>query len=133
MVSSHKQYVTNLLRDLHIKVNRFEASRISQCVAEWHKITSDPEILDMVNGYTIELIEGTPPHYSQLNYDFSQFDATIIDLEISRLLTKKVIKPSCHEQGEVISPMFVCPKKDGSHRMILNLKHLNTFVEHHRH
>ena len=39
--------------------------------------------------------------------------------------------PPCHERGEVISPIFVCPKKDGSHRMILNLKRLNTYVEYH--
>jgi hypothetical protein len=61
MVSSHKQYVATLIKDLHHKVNCFEAGRISQCIDEWRKITSDPEILDMVNGYTIELIEGPPP------------------------------------------------------------------------
>lgn len=42
-----------------------------------------------------------------------------------------MIVPSCHEAGEVISPIFICPKKDGSHRMILNLKHLNNYVEYH--
>ena len=131
MVSSHKQYVANLITDLHQKVNCFEAGRISQCIDEWRKITSDPEILDVVSGYTIELMEGPPPHINQSNYELTSFDEKIVDLEISKLVAKKVIVPSCHERGEVISPIFVCPKKDGSHRMILNLKRLNTYVEYH--
>ena len=103
------------------------AGRISQYIDEWRKITSDPEILDLVTGYAIELTEGPPP-CNQSNYAFSLFEQKIIDFEISKLLIKHVIVPSCHEAGEVISPIFICPKKDGSHRMILNLKHLNNYV-----
>ena len=123
MVSSHTQYVATLIKDLHHKVNCFEAGRISQCIDEWRKITSDPEILDMVNGYTIELIDGPPPHNNQSKYDFSRSIKKLLhELELSKLITKSVIVPSCHEKGEVISPIFVCPKKDDTHRMILNLK-----------
>ena len=85
----------------------------------------------MVSGYDIELIEGSPPHNNQSNYEFSLFDEKIIYFELSKLIAKRVIVPSCHEEGEFISPIFVCPQKDGSHRMILNLKRLNTYVEYH--
>ena len=49
--------------------------------------------------------------------------------EIQNLLHKGVIKPSIHEEGETISPIFVHPEKDGTHRFILNLKQLNEYVE----
>ena len=61
--------------------------------------------------YDIELIEGSPPHNNQSNYEFSLFDKKIIDLELSKLFAKRVIVPSCHEEGEFISPIFVCPRK----------------------
>ena len=83
MVSSHKQYVATLIKDLHHKVNCFEAGRISQCIDEWRKITSDPEILDMVNGYTMHLINRGTPSNNQSKYDFSSFDKEVIELELS--------------------------------------------------
>ena len=41
----------------------------------------------------------------------------------------KVIIKVEHEYGEVISPIFTVPKKNGEYRMILNLKELNKSVE----
>ena len=51
-----------------------------------------------------------------------------IDTEIKRLVEKGVIVPSCHETGEFVSTIFVRPKPDGSHRLILNLKRFNEHV-----
>ena len=52
-----------------------------------------------------------------------------IDNEILSLINKGVIIRSAHEHGEFISPIFLCDKRDGSFRMILNLKTLNRYVE----
>lgn len=46
-------------------------------------------------------------------------------MEIQRMLLKKVIKHSVQEESEFTSSIFVRSKKDGSYRMILNLKSLN--------
>ena len=43
-------------------------------------------------------------------------------------LKKHVIEKSIHEQGEVISNMFVRPNPDGSYRLILNLSQVNDHV-----
>ena len=55
----------------------------------------------------------------------------VIDTEIDKLLAKGVLTPSSHEEGEYISPIFTRAKKDGSFRVILNLKCLNTHVQYH--
>ena len=59
---------------------------------------------------------------------FTDAQQTIIDTEIAKFLNKRIIKPSEHERGEYISSIFTTPKKDGSHRVIFNLKALNASV-----
>ena len=52
-----------------------------------------------------------------------------MDKEVEKLLEMEVIEKSIHEEDEVISPVFMIPKADGSYRMILNLKDFNENVE----
>ena len=56
---------------------------------------------------------------------FSKMEEEVIETEINKLLAYNVIIESKHCDGEFISPIFVVPKKDGTFRMILNLKALN--------
>ena len=63
--------------------------------------------------------------------NFSKEESDIISDEIIKLKSKGVIEPAEHEPGEVISGIFLRPKKDGSHRLILNLKELNKSVVYH--
>ena len=55
----------------------------------------------------------------------------VIETKINKLPAKGVIIPSSHEEQEYISPIFTRAKKDGSFRVILNLKCLNTHVQYH--
>ena len=59
----------------------------------------------------------------------SETKQRVIDAEVSKLLEKGVIEPCVPETGEFITTVFQRPKKDGSHRMILKLKKLNSFIE----
>lgn len=70
----------------------------------------------------------------QFKYPVQKFDfheEIIIDKEIDKLLDIGVIEEAKHEEDQFISPIFTRPKKDGEHRMILNLKDLNMSVEYH--
>lgn len=49
-------------------------------------------------------------------------EATIIDAEIKKLSSKRVIEPTGHCPNEIISDVFVRAKKDGTHRMTLTLR-----------
>ena len=53
---------------------------------------------------------------------------SIINSEIQKLKSKKVIVNTDKGTGDYISGIFTRIKKDDSHRMILNLKNFNKFI-----
>ena len=107
----------------------FIGGRIKYFVDYWKKLTSDKEILANVTGLRIRFDEVVSPYYRRC-LKFSDSEKDTVRQEISKLVKKKVIVPSVHEQGEVISNVFLRQKKDGKKfRMILNLKPLNKSVE----
>ena len=59
---------------------------------------------------------------------FTEAEQAIIDNEVEKFLLKGIIRLSSYEDGQIISPIFTRPKKDGSHRVIFNLKRLNESV-----
>ena len=63
--------------------------------------------------------------------NFTRQEQEVIDVEIDKLLLKGVTSETTYCPGKYISTIFVCPKKDVGHRLILNLKSLNEYVEYH--
>ena len=126
-VSKFPAFVPTLNKYLSEKCNTFTAGRVAHFLPKWKQITSDTNIISDVTGVKIEF--DTPP--VQHNFKQTKFapeEEAIIRSEISSLLAKQVIEPAEHEPGEIISNIFLRPKKDGSHRLILNLKELNQSV-----
>ena len=58
----------------------------------------------------------------------SEREMQIISAEINKLLSKGALEVTDHSDNEIISDIFLRDKKDGSHRMILNLKKLNMYA-----
>ena len=50
-------------------------------------------------------------------------------MEAKNKLSKSVIEPTGHDHGVIIPDVFVRGKKDGGHRMFLNLKHFNQYAK----
>jgi len=90
-------------------------------------LTSDASILSVVQGCNIEFVS-TPYQFSVPKNNFSWSETHIVKTLIQDLLQKGVIQESFHDEGEFISPIFICPKKNGRYRFILNLKNLNKYV-----
>ena len=66
------------------------------------------------------------------NVRISRFNKTrhqIVGKEIEKLMDKQVLELAKSEQGEYISPIFLVPKKNGTFRLILNLKKFNQNVQ----
>lgn len=118
-----KQYLT-------CRCNAFQAGDIKHSLPEWESITSDPEILSTVVGMPIEFDE-PPTGCSRAATLTSLAETEIVDREIAKLLAKGIIEVTTHKPKEALSSIFIRPKKDGTHRLILNLKNLNEFVTYH--
>ena len=98
----------------------------------WQEITNDSTILQCVERIKIEFKPGFIPFQANVRPStFNQSQHDIVAVEIDKLLLKGVLKVSSPEPGEFISPIFLRPKPDGSHRVILNLKPFNEFVQYH--
>ena len=62
------------------------------------------------------------------NSPLSKEEMSIINSEIQTLKSKKVNVNTEQRTGDYISGVFTRSNKDGSHRMILNLKNCNKFI-----
>ena len=109
----------------------FEAGRLKNYEKAWREITSDNQILDIVLHCHIHFYDNLHPVRKELKRTlmFNRIEEKIIDKEICNLLELKVIQEVNNSDDQYLSPIFTVPKKDGEHRMILNLKDLNQNIE----
>ena len=119
-VDKLKSHLTN-------KVKTFQAGFLKQHKASWEALTSDSEVLSTASGLPVEF--ETTPHLPQRPNRFAKAEQQIIHQDIEKLLKKGVIKKSTHEEGEIISPIFLRNKPDGTFRLILNLKEANKHID----
>ena len=126
-VSNWERFVPRIKKYLTSLCDNFKAGNVSKKFSEWKKITSDKDILSDVRGMSIECTDIPEQHYLRPP-SFSQTESMIIDMEVGKLLTKEVIKPVANKGEGIISNIFIRSKKDGSHRLILNLKEFNKNV-----
>jgi hypothetical protein len=106
--------------------DNFVAGKTATKINKWRKITSDKWILQTLCGYKIELDTRPIQTVVPVPLKFSDIQFEKIDVEINRFIKSKIIEPvfsNCSD--EYISNIFATPKKDGSVRIILNLKNFN--------
>ena len=113
------------------KVKGFQAGQIASCVHQWKMLTSVPEILDIVQGAHIQFESIPKQNNIPLPNLLSQVESEAVTIEIDKLMRKGVTEPCLKESNDFISKIFLRPKKDGSHRLILNLKSLSENVTYH--
>ena len=107
-----------------------KSTSIAQYVHEWRKITSDPKVINMVQGIRLEFEDILPVQTSVPRpIKFSDKDSELIDLEIASFLKRGIISMCDHVEGEVISNIFFRPKRSGGIRIILDVSWLNTFLK----
>ena len=89
--------------------DNFSASKIEHFKENWENITSDKWILNTISGYQVELenkpIQSTTP----TPFKFDNVEKTLIDAEIDRFLSFKVIEVavSDDENDEFISNIIL--------------------------
>ena len=113
------------VRDRYLQV----AGTVKYFLSAWKAITSDSMILDMVEHCHLEFIKTPYQQYPMPPIRFNSSEAAIIDGEIQQLLSKGVLEETEPSYGQYISTIFLRKKKNGSYRLILNLKGLNKSIE----
>ena len=104
---------------LNNTVNNFKAGNLRNYHNLWSKYTRDPWVLNQVQGIKIPLTGSTFDKNSLFPIRFDTDESDIMDKEIEKLIGKGVIHAVQHEEGEVISNIFLKPKKNGDYRMVL--------------
>ena len=95
------------------------------------ELTSDPWVLQTVQGYSLVLELVTAPTQSSplRQVHLPERQETLMREEIKSLLEKGAIeRVRVPHHPQYISQMFFVPKKDGSMRPVFNLKGLNQFL-----
>ena len=121
----------DIIHSLLNNQSRFVGGQVRFHIEQWQEITSDPYVLQCVKNCHLEL-EYEPSssfnrHTNAQNFSFSEQQS--IDNELNEFLSKQIIEFSHHESGEIISSIFILPKKEqGKNRVIFNLKKLNESV-----
>ena len=111
------------------KVECFTAENIHNHLSQWKSITSGLFIIAIVkSGLKLRFAE-KPTQNLCHNIPVTKAEKQVISDEIQKLLQKEVIYPCMREDSDFMSSIFAREKRDGSYRMILNLKHLNKHIE----
>lgn len=111
--------------------SNFFAGKSGLCLDKWNCLTSDRRILNAISGCRIEFHEFPMQFQKPSQIQLNDNERISMDDEIHSLSKHKVIEKVSHCKGEYISNIFPRAKKDGSSRVILNLRALNKFVEYH--
>ena len=91
-------------------------------------LTSDPEILQIVQGDTITFTDTPPIVHTARRCGVSPETHALMDTEIQGMLSDDIIVQTHPEDTEYVSPIFPVIKP-GKVRIILNLKRFNDHVE----
>ena len=111
-----KIFEPELLNYFKSQCDNFKAGKVARFLLNWEEITTDKEILSCISGTKIEF-ETAPMQHALYHTNFSEEESDIISDEIKKLKSKGMIEPAEHELGEVISGIFLHPKKDGSKKI----------------
>ena len=113
----------------HTSQETFKGGQITNNLYAWKTITRDPWVLDVVKGLKIPFLQIPVQESEPRPYRLSQTECEAATTEISKLLELDVLEEVLDTPMQVVSNVFLREKKDGSHRMILDLTWVNTFVE----
>ena len=103
--------------------------RLKYFKSAWYSLTKDPELITMISKCPISISHSVPSVHSVRDIRMSKSEIKDAQDHIKQLLNKKAIMKSKREEGDFLSNIFLCAKKDGGAHVILNLKNFNKHVE----
>ena len=94
---------------------------------KWSLITKNHFVLEIASQCKIYFRTDSPPVQTcpECKLRFSQQKSSVIDAELSKLLSQGVKMRAVYCQNQIISNIFIRPKNNGKYRLILNLAKFN--------
>ena len=118
-----------MLNNLKNRPNNFVAGKTLYSKAAWEQLTTDYIILQSIQGTKLVFTDLPCQQFVPEPLSFSGVEYDSLTAEINSLFRRQIIQKTGHCPEEFISNIFYHPKKDGSFRLILNLKYLNESIE----
>lgn len=109
--------------------NNFLAGKISKHISQWMKITQDQNVLNSVQGIKLNTNLDICQAFIPKPIKFNASEMAIMEQEMLQLQAKGIVVQVTPHFSQYISNVFMRPKKDGSFRIILNLRSLNQTME----
>ncbi len=103
--------------------------RLKYFLLVWQRITQDPWILQVIQGYQLELLS-TPTQHSQVTHPrLTQVEQNVLDQEVQELLDKQAVHQILTGDTPSFISSFVCgPQERWRKPTSCNLKPLNQFL-----
>ena len=109
--------------------SHFIAGNVKNHVKDWKRISSDRWLLNTIQGVEIPFIELPVQEVEPRPYKLSEEEVRFVDSELEVMVEKGIIERTYPAEDQVVSNIFLRPKKDGSFRFILDLTWVNTHVQ----
>ena len=94
----------------------------------WAKLTEDPNILNIGQGFEITFLENPVQGKSPNPLILNQEQSNLVKRELKEMLLKGAIQPVSPCKYQYLSNVFLVSKRFGGNRLVINLKHLNNFI-----
>lgn len=122
--------VSPLLMDLINTPDNFHGGKIFDARLQWNLLSSDKWFYDVVHGKFLAFvrvpIQGSPP--APLSLSLS--DEKALDSAMLKFLEQRIVELCAPGGHGFLSNIFPTIKRDGTARVILNLKELNEYMDH---
>jgi hypothetical protein len=128
-LSNYDQALLQEIRNLLTSQPTYRAGGISRKLRFWKQLTSDRNMLDIIEGFTLAFEFRPPTREIAQQLLTSAHDIEIASELLQDLLEKQVIETTDIDPTGYVSNIFLREKSSGGHRLILNLKSLNNYVE----
>ena len=128
-IDTSQVHQPSIIDNLKNTPDNFYGGKISDNFANWRRLTSDKWILQQVWGVQVEFQDNRSsiPHKREIVFNSTEDE--LLKQEISSFIKKGIIQEVEPVEDQVLSNNFLQEKKDGSQRVILNLKFLNKTID----
>lgn len=105
------------------------AGQLAGFVNEWCTVTENSFVRETVRGYKIIFSETPLQTIEPCQASGTALETEVVDGLVCRLITIGAIVEANNVSGQFISKIFAVPKATGGHRLVINLKPLNKYIE----